>query len=120
MPTPVFVDTRDRRALRAALLEADQQEFRRGYSLAQIRQIRAVRDLVAPIDLDAINFDTGSAAIRPSEARDLIELGELMLDLIDENPGEVFLIEGHHRRNRWCPRSIWPCRIAVQNLSRWP
>ncbi|NKB27454.1 MAG: OmpA family protein [Rhodobacteraceae bacterium] len=92
---PVFLDTSDQRALRAALMEADASEFRRGYSLAQIRQIRAVRDLVAPIDLDAINFDTGSAAIRPAEARDLIQLGELMLDLIDENPGEVFLIEGH-------------------------
>jgi outer membrane protein OmpA-like peptidoglycan-associated protein len=92
---PRFVDTTDRRSLRAAMLEAEARDFDRGYSLAQIRQIRAVRDLVAPIDLNAIAFDTGSAAIRPAQARNLIELGDLMLDLIDENPNEVFLVEGH-------------------------
>lgn len=94
-PAPVSVSATDRRAMLDAMLEADSRRLERGYSLAQVRNIRAVRDLVAPIDLDAINFDTGSAAIRPSEARDLIALGELMLDLIDVDPGEIFLIEGH-------------------------
>jgi outer membrane protein OmpA-like peptidoglycan-associated protein len=70
-------------------------DFGRTFSLGQVRNIRAVRELVPTIDLDSITFDTGSAAIRSSEADKLVELGNAMRDLIDVSPGEVFLIEGH-------------------------
>jgi outer membrane protein OmpA-like peptidoglycan-associated protein len=70
-------------------------DFGRTFSLGQIRNIRAVRELVPLIDLDTITFDTGSAAIRSSEAEDLVNLGNAMRDLIEVSPGEVFLIEGH-------------------------
>ncbi|MCB2120764.1 MAG: OmpA family protein, partial [Rhodobacteraceae bacterium] len=61
----------------------------------QIRDIREVRDLVPVIDLDAITFETGSAAIRPDQARALSRLGRLIRSYVDESPSEVFLIEGH-------------------------
>ena len=32
---------------------------------------------------------------RPAEAEDLFTLGEAMRDFIDENPDELFLVEGH-------------------------
>ncbi|GKY87465.1 OmpA family protein [Sinisalibacter aestuarii] len=67
----------------------------RRFSLSQIRNIRAVRELVSVIDLEAITFDTNSAAIRASEARKLDRLGSAMNSVIDERPWEVFLIEGH-------------------------
>ncbi|MFN3210676.1 MAG: OmpA family protein [Roseovarius sp.] len=47
------------------------------------------------IALDAINFETGSAVIRPAEAEALSSLGNAMREAIAENPNQVFLIEGH-------------------------
>lgn len=81
--------------LRAALAQQDAQATDRRFSLRQIRQIRAVRELVPPVDLEAITFETDSAAIRPSEAEELRELGVVMRQIIDANPNEVFLVEGY-------------------------
>jgi outer membrane protein OmpA-like peptidoglycan-associated protein len=83
----------DEAALRAAL--SGEARFDRQFSLAQIRDIERVRALVPVIDLNAVTFETGSAAIRPDQAPALSRLGELMKSYIDENPREVFLIEGH-------------------------
>jgi outer membrane protein OmpA-like peptidoglycan-associated protein len=87
------IDTTDSAALRAALLQ--QGAISRSFSLAQIRQIDQVRYLAPAIDIESVTFETGSAAIQPSEAEELFALGQLMRDLIAENPAEVFLIEGH-------------------------
>lgn len=81
--------------LRLALTEMRVPDLDRTFSLQQVRQLRAVRDLVPEVDLAAIQFDTGSAAIDPSEAEDLRDIGTTMAELIAENPGEVFLVEGH-------------------------
>ena len=75
-------------------LAADVNVDRR-YSLQQIRQIRAVRFLAPELNLSDVNFETGSAVIRPEEAEDLRDIGVAMRDAIVANPGEVFLIEGH-------------------------
>ncbi len=90
---PVIRDTSDELALRLAL-EREARIGRR-FSLAQVRGISEVRALVPVIDLDAITFDTGSAAISPDQARALSSLGSLIQSYIDENPREVFLVEGH-------------------------
>lgn len=89
------VDTSDEDALRAALARAEQRDYGRRFSLNQIREIRAVRDLAPEIELDAVTFATGSAAISPSQAEELSALGRTLQEIIDERPGEVFLIEGH-------------------------
>lgn len=83
----------DEEALRAAL--SRQADFDRSFSLAQVRDIERVRALVPVIDLNAITFETGSAAIRPDQAPALSRLGRLMKSYIDANPREIFLIEGH-------------------------
>lgn len=79
--------------LRAAL--AREAAINRRFTLNQIRTIPEVRNLVAPVDIDAITFDTGSAAINPDQARQLATLGRALEDAIRANPREVFLIEGH-------------------------
>lgn len=81
--------------LRAALAEKERAELHRHYTLQQVREIRAVRDLVPVIELEAINFATDSAAITASEAEELRALGLAMSELIERNPNEVFLVEGH-------------------------
>jgi len=54
-----------------------------------------VRQLAATIDVDNITFDSGSAAITAAQAQNLADLGRLMQRMIDANPSEMFLIEGH-------------------------
>ena len=90
---PRQVDPQDERALRVAL--ESQAPVNRAFSLNQIRQIDRVRYLAPAAQVQNITFDTGSAAISPDEARNLLALGELMTSMIAENPNEVFLIEGH-------------------------
>lgn len=81
--------------LAAALAAQEAPKVDRRFSLAQVRNIDAVRRLVPVINVDSVNFDTGSAVIRPQEAEELATLGNALRDLIDRNPAEVFLIEGH-------------------------
>lgn len=81
--------------LRAALAANLPETVDRRFSLSQVRNINAVRQLVPEIGVDSINFETGSSVIRPEEAKELAALGTLMRERISQNPGEVFLIEGH-------------------------
>ena len=81
--------------LRAALSAPRVPQVDRPYSLQQIRQIRAVRELMPQVDLEAVQFDTGSAVIRPTEAEELHDIGVTLAGLVDESPDEVFLVEGH-------------------------
>lgn len=93
-PSAATVRANDDADLRAALA-ALENPTDRAYSLQQIREIRAVRELMPLIELDDINFETGSATIRPEEARDLTDIGRALASAIAENPNEIFLIEGH-------------------------
>lgn len=92
-PAPVPTGNLDESALRAAL-ERESQTDRR-FTLGQIRNIPEVRALVAPINIDAITFDTGSAAIKPDQARQLATLGRLIEEAVSANPREIFMVEGH-------------------------
>jgi len=92
-PRPILTASADEAALRAAL--AAEADAGRRFSLAQIRDIAEVRAFAPVVDLDAITFESGSAAIRPDQARALAGLGKLIQSYIRENPREMFLIEGH-------------------------
>ena len=81
--------------LKAALARVQAAELGRSFSLRQIREIPQVRALAATVEVNAITFDSGSAAITASEAEKLADLGGIINDLIASNPGEIFLIEGH-------------------------
>ena len=91
----IAIDTRDEDALRRALAATQSRDLGRTFSLRQVRQISEVRALAPQIEIDAITFATGSASIQPSQAEELASLGRVMQRLIEESPGEVFLIEGH-------------------------
>jgi len=85
----------DRRAYRRALLAEPVEEVERDYSLREVRDNRRLRAKVRRIDLDSINFNTGSATVSRSQIEKLDELGATLAAIIEEKPGEVFLIEGH-------------------------
>ncbi|MDM8165482.1 OmpA family protein [Roseovarius sp.] len=80
--------------LRAALA-AQGGSTDRAYSLNQVRNINVVRNQVPVISLDSINFETNSAVIQPEEAEELQALGDAMRQAIEENPQQLFLVEGH-------------------------
>ncbi len=92
----VVISTQDGdAAFKAALAAADAERIGRKFSLRQIREISEVRQLAATIDVDNITFDSGSSAITAAQAQNLADLGRLMQNIIDDNPAELFLIEGH-------------------------
>ena len=89
------VSTTDEDALRAALqteLNAQQQGR---FSLRQVREIKQVRALAPELELDAVRFATGSAAIQPEQARSLASIGRTLSELIARDPRTVILVEGH-------------------------
>jgi outer membrane protein OmpA-like peptidoglycan-associated protein len=67
----------------------------RRYSLDEIRYSPSVRMLMPSIDLNSINFETGSWEIPPDQAAKLQSIADGLNRAIQRNPREVFLIEGH-------------------------
>ncbi|WGT49241.1 OmpA family protein [Thioclava nitratireducens] len=93
-PKPVAtVSSSNEQALREALTR--QSGVDRTFTLSQVRNITPVRELAPAITVENINFETGSAAIQPDQAQALSALGQAIQQRIDENPRELFLVEGH-------------------------
>jgi outer membrane protein OmpA-like peptidoglycan-associated protein len=93
---PVVISHQDGdAAFKAALAQQQIQKIGRSFSLRQVRTIPQVRLLAAVIDVNAITFASGSSALTTSEVNSLSDLGSVMQDLLDANPQEVFLVEGH-------------------------
>jgi outer membrane protein OmpA-like peptidoglycan-associated protein len=71
------------------------EQVERVYSVDEVKNSARIRDKVRRIDLDTITFDTGSAEIDRDEAQTLREVAKAIGDILERNPGETFLIEGH-------------------------
>lgn len=71
------------------------EPVRRLYSIDEVKYSARIRDTVRRIDLDTITFEFGSAAISESEIGKLEAMAVAIERLLDENPAETFLIEGH-------------------------
>ena len=69
--------------------------IQRRYSLDEIRYSPNVRQLMPSIDLNTINFESGSWEIPPDQAAKLQGIADGLNKAIQRNPREVFLIEGH-------------------------
>jgi len=89
------VGNQDEEALRAALMAQQNNDQARTFSLRQVRDIKQVRALAPELELDAVRFATGSAAIQPEQARSLARIGGTLRDLIIHDPRTVILVEGH-------------------------
>ena len=93
---PVVISGRDGDvAMKAALAQRQIEKIGRTFSLRQVRTIPQVRYLAAMIDVSPITFVSGSSALSTTEVDALSDLGSVMQDLLDANPNEVFLVEGH-------------------------
>ncbi|MCD2177191.1 OmpA family protein [Rhizobium sp. C1] len=77
------------------LREPPVERVERVYSLDEVRYSARIRDKMRRIDLDTIHFATGSADVSMNEAASMKRIADAMKKIIDKNPGETFLIEGH-------------------------
>jgi OOP family OmpA-OmpF porin len=71
------------------------ERIERRYSLDEIRYSPSVRQLMPSIDLNSINFESGSWEIPPDQAAKLQSIADGLNRAVSRNPREVFLIEGH-------------------------
>lgn len=71
------------------------QRIDRRYTLDEIRYSPNVRMQMPSIDLNTINFETGSWTIPPDQAAKLQTIADGLNRAIQANPRVVFLIEGH-------------------------
>jgi outer membrane protein OmpA-like peptidoglycan-associated protein len=70
----------------------------RAYSLDEITDNVDLRDYVRSVDVNTINFATGSWEVSPDQIPLLQAIAEAMLKVIAENPSAIFMIEGHTDR----------------------
>lgn len=78
-----------------ALSAPPMEESDRRYTLNQVRATPHLRDRMRRVDLDDINFETGSWEVDRAEYRKLERIARAMRRVIERNPNEVFLIEGY-------------------------
>jgi outer membrane protein OmpA-like peptidoglycan-associated protein len=105
LPPPIIRIPQDRYIVEAddappeliydTMLAPPVERVQRRYSLDEIRYSPSVRQLMPSIDLNSINFESGSWEIPPDQAAKLQAIADGLNRAIQRNPREVFLIEGH-------------------------
>jgi outer membrane protein OmpA-like peptidoglycan-associated protein len=70
-------------------------QVERRYSLDQVVNSPDILNQVRRIDIDSITFQTGSWKVDENQIGALDAIADSILQLIEENPNEVFLVEGH-------------------------
>jgi len=71
------------------------ERVQRLYSVDEVKRSARIRDIARRVDLDTLTFEFGSAEIPQSEVAKLESLAKAMERLLEKNPAETFLIEGH-------------------------
>jgi outer membrane protein OmpA-like peptidoglycan-associated protein len=65
------------------------------FTLRQILANDRIRWLMPSLALDAVTFDTGSATLGLEGIQALDTMGRTLRELVEDDPQEVFLVEGH-------------------------
>lgn len=71
------------------------ERVERLYSIDEVKRSARIRDKTRRVELDTITFEFGSASIAESEIGRLEGVARAMERLLEENPAETFLVEGH-------------------------
>ena len=71
------------------------EPIRERYTLDQVRYSANLRARMRSVDVDTINFETGSWEVTPDQAPRLSAIAQAINRTLQQNPQEVFLIEGH-------------------------
>jgi outer membrane protein OmpA-like peptidoglycan-associated protein len=105
LPPPAIRIPRDRYIVEAAdvsplviyetLMAPPVDMIDRRYTLDEIRYSSSLRDRMPRVDLDTITFESGSWEVTPDQAERLAPIADGIRRAIEQNPNEVFLVEGH-------------------------
>jgi len=105
LPPPVIRIPRERYIVEAerasaadiygALVAEPVDRIARRYSLDEIRYSQSLRERMPRVDLDTVNFETGSWEVTPDQMNRLAPVAQAIRQAVQRNPSEVFLIEGH-------------------------
>ena len=71
------------------------EQVARLYSIDEVKRSARIRDSVRRLEVGGLTFDTGAATIGRDQVGALSATANAMLTLLQNNPGETFLIEGH-------------------------
>jgi outer membrane protein OmpA-like peptidoglycan-associated protein len=71
------------------------EEVERAYTLDEIRRSDRLRAKLRRIDVDTVTFEFGSAFVGEDQVPRLQAIAEALQSIIERDPSEVFLIEGH-------------------------
>ena len=71
------------------------EQVARLYSIDEVKRSARIRDSVRKLEVGGLTFDTGAATIGRDQVGALSAVANAMLALLEQNPGETFLIEGH-------------------------
>jgi outer membrane protein OmpA-like peptidoglycan-associated protein len=71
------------------------EKVRRIYTIDEVKRSARLRDSVRRLEVGGLTFDSGKATIARSQVGALSKVADAMQKMLDRNPGEVFLIEGH-------------------------
>ncbi len=91
----VEVEQASQEQIYEALTAPPVERIERSYTLDQVRRSPALRERVRRVDVDTITFEFGSWELSDEQARALTGVAEAINRAIEQNPSEVFLIEGH-------------------------
>ncbi|GJE60659.1 Peptidoglycan-associated lipoprotein [Methylobacterium trifolii] len=91
----VEYDRADERSVYEALAAPPVVPVDRRYTLDQVRYSPQLRARMRSVDIDTINFDSGSFTVTLDQGRRLSTIAAAINQAVRANPQEVFLIEGY-------------------------
>ena len=71
------------------------EPIQRRYALDEIRFSQPLRERMPRVDIDTVNFESGSWEISPDQVQRLAYVADGLRRAVQRNPREVFLVEGY-------------------------
>jgi outer membrane protein OmpA-like peptidoglycan-associated protein len=88
-------DSADEEELDLFFRQPPVEEVRRIYTIEEVKRSARIRDTVRRIEVGNLTFDSGAATISRTQVGALSKIANTILSLLEDNPAETFLIEGH-------------------------
>lgn len=100
LPIPVedyvlYSDRSDEDQIELFLSEPPLEKVARVYTVDEVKRSARIRDTVRRVEIGDLTFDTGSAQLGREQVGSLGKVAAAMQQILERNPGETFLIEGH-------------------------
>ncbi len=94
-PRSVFAAEAEDEEIVDVLAAPPRRKIERRYTVEEVQSDPGLRDAVARIEIDTVNFGFGEGFLREEEVDKLDRIAEVLEQILAESPGEVFMIEGH-------------------------